>query len=494
MSQELSLLELKKPISGNDHPALLNHVRELYCPEGTFQYEFSNLSLSKEMVYFHDKILTEKDLLAAIDRLKKDSTNVYDLLLAGNALKAINRHTEAQKYYSKALDITVKQIKESPKDAGLYQKAGNIYSAMNNQLMMILSYEKAIEIDPKRDTVANVMLPIAYLNAGFLIKLKEHTSNLLEKYPDSTFMHVLYFFGPLFNRMSTGFDFGPKSAEQFFSEYSIYTDYDSSYLHQSLLRNPNNIELLQLQHGAEMYALLFESFNTYDFENHKISLSEKSLEKVEEHRLFFQSVIKKKKSNNLFFSNYSLGILAVMENKNKLAIQYFEKAIQQFPSDKFSFQFNPAGCYESIIYAHLAMGDTLAAEKSLDNKMKNRPSLYENPADYYTKACYRLHDEDLINAKKFADKSIEIDSSFSKANLLNTYFLLEEKNYKKAQQDLEKLYDEFKDNFNYNFTYAVLLLLQNDASTSKVFFSKAISLSPEDKAINRILDTYFKMP
>lgn len=493
-SQDLSLLELKKPIEEKDHAALMKYMRELFIPEATFQYEFSNHCLSKEINSFGNTVLTEKDFLAAKALTKNDSLNAFHYLNAGNALKAINRYTEAEKYFSKALDITVKEIKENPKDAGLYQKVGVIYSALNNQLMTILSYEKAVEIDPQRDTIASIMLPIAYMNAGFYIKLKDHSTALLQKYPDSTIMHLFYFFGPLFERMASGFEYGPKSPEQYFSEYSIYQDFDSSFLNQSLKRKPNNIELLQLQHGIEMYGLMFESLNTFDFDNYKMNLSKNSKDEIEKHKEFFLSVIKKKKSNNLYFANYSLGILEIMLNNYKSALKYLEKGASLIPSDKYMYQFNPAACYESIVFTHLMLGDTISAEKSLDKKIKDRPALYESAHDYFSKAKYRMLDNDIEGAKKYAAKALEIDSSFSKSRLFLVYDLLETKEYKKAQFELENLYTEYKDDFTYNFTYAILLLLKNDGNTSKIFFSKAISLSPEDRDINRILDTYFKVP
>lgn len=493
-SQDLSLLELKQPVEDKDLPNLLRYTQKLYVPEATFQYEFSNFCLTKEISQLYDKVLTEKDFLDAKEKIKTDSLHAYHYLNAGNALKAINRNTEAQKYYSKALDITVREIKDKPKDAGLYQKAGIIYSALGDQLMTILSYEKAIEIDPQRDTIASVMLPVAYMSAGFFIKLKEHSSALLKKYPDSTIMHLFYFFGPLFERMSTGFDFGSKSADQFFAEYTIYNDFDSSYLNQAIKRNPDNIELLQLMHGAEIYGLLFESINVYDFDTYKINLCKKSRENAEKHKEFFQSVIKKKKSNNLYFAYYSLGTIETMLNNNKAAIAYYEKALKHFPSDKFAFQFNPSACMESIIFSNIMLGDTTAAEKCLDKKIAARPVLYESAADYYSKAKYRMYDNDFEKAKYYAAKTLELDSSFHKVNLLQTYFLLENKEYKQAQKVLEELYTEYKEDFDYNFTYAVLLLMQNDASTAKIFFTKALSLAPQDKDINRLIDTYFKMP
>lgn len=493
-SQDLSLLELKRPIEEKDHPALLRYTQRLYLPLANFQYEFSNFCLTKEIGQFYDKVLTEKDFLEAKEKIKTDSSNAYYYLDAGNALKAINRFTEAQKYYARALDITVKEIKEKPKDAGLYQRAGIIYSAQGNMLMTILSYEKAMEIDPQRDTIASVMLPLAYMNAGFFIKLKDHSTKLLEKYPDSTIMHLFYFFGPLFERMSNGFDFGPKSAEQFFTEWDIYKDFDSTRLNQALKRDPENIELLQLMHGAEIYGLLFESVNAIDYDSYKFNLCQKSKENIEKHKMFFQSVIKKKKSNNLYFAYYSLGTLEAMLNNYKPALSYFEKALKYFPSDKYSFQFNPSACMESIIFSNILMGDTALAEKNLDKKMKARPLLYENAADYFAKAKYRMYANDFEKAKFYAAKTLELDSSYHKINLFQTYFLLENKEYKKAQKVLDELYSEYNDDFDYNFTYAILLLMQNDASTAKIFLTKALTLGPEDKTINRIIDTYFKMP
>lgn len=494
IGQDLSRLEAKQPITEKDFPFILQQLKKSFVPEGNLQYEFSTNTLLRDQPNENEKVVTENDLKNTLEKLKDKPENIQLLIIAANQYGLLNHPKLSEKYYYKALDLIAKAVKNDPKNADHYQNAGICYTGLSNYQMMILSYEKALDLDSTRDTIARVFLPLAYLGSGFYIKVEEYSKQQLLKYPDDRFIHAYYILGNIFKLMQNGFDYGLKPKKDFFETYSIYQDVDTSLMNISLKKYPEDLFLNRVLHGIKMYELLLKLFIDIDYSNLKIELSNKTKKEIEELIKINTKHLKNNFNKNPYLEYLSLGLLHFCKQDYKSAINYYEKAINSIPVEKQNKNYNTAAAYDDIIMVHFFNRDTLKAEKALDKKIAARPNIYKNPADYYFKALINIYKNDWNNVDENINACFAADSNFNKAKILSVVVLLNENKFSQAQEILETLYTEFKDDYYYNFCYGILMLMKNDTNTAKIFFSKALNIIPDDKDINRIIDKYYKLP
>jgi tetratricopeptide (TPR) repeat protein len=438
------------------------------------QIELHSLQLHIYMTYLHlllGDAQRSRSIAAALELHHGQQAEIS--ILQGNISLKEHAYQEAEQHFRSAILLDESSVKA-------YIGLGNTFLLQRYFVKAEENYIKAVVLS-KSDADPYIALLNYYIATGRYDDAEYTATIATSRYPDN--INLLMVKSNLFmniGKISEGFHLLEKALEIFPHSIDLKT---------RLIRNYFNLARLDEAHRLIQRILTDDNDNYHGL----ILLGEYYLRRNDIEIASFHFNKAQLINNNSYIINYYLGLIGLLKNKTRLAVQFLQKSIQNFPG------FIKSHLLLSIVYIYQQKYD-LASEhaklilqldpRNTEAHLINSVSLYLQ--DYLNEAKYELDVIDIFDSKNQIIRILQIlidleMKNFPQLNAIHSntendnvekLFLLIEFTRMRAVNvnEAQKILDAY---VNHNHNYFIYILLANfykeshDLDKAKDYFLKA---------------------
>jgi len=321
---------------------LLKHTDTLFKPESNFSYNCTTNYLLPYKNILLDISAQPDYVEEQLALIKKDSLQPYPYSNLGLYYENKGEAVLSQKYYNSALD-KVKNLSVEKDSARYYSYKSYIKYHVGQD--GAAEMEKALSIN-KTDSLAVVFYPMYLLGTQKYDEAKRILSGTLDNEKFKYGAYLMLFMAETFSEIAKMSD-TKGDASDAYAKIDLKTFVDMRPYQKYFKKNDDYFELMREM--ADMFVVTMKMMGTLSDRDYKPAAADLAL--VEAKEKFFKSHLKKKDAN-LFGLYMSLGASSLARRDFKASVDYYQKAIDDFPKDKESVLFSRLDAYYNIATIH----------------------------------------------------------------------------------------------------------------------------------------------
>gem|GEM_PF-6455541 len=377
-------------------------------PSNGIKTSFSDIS---DAEIYNDEYLNEM-----LDSIQTDSLNPLFWNNIGTYYQNNDKLRLAEKHFRKALETLSPSYLEND-SARFYSLRGTLKQNLNKSGAME-DMEMALRLNPT-EQLALLFYPIQLISQGEYEKAINVCQQALEKesFSEPGLAYIFFITAHLFDdlmQLQMKSSTGEISKEQLrakdFNELFDFTEIEDQYRRRRKIP-----EVYNARQMADLFALCAKfAFFEVD-ENSKIlfAYTNKDKERIGE-IINWLDQAKKDQTLNPYTLNKNLGSAFLLMENWEESIRYFNQAIEVFPAEKRSKQFNSEQAYNGIMAASFLNNDTLLFGNTVKRKLIDMPLGRKTANDYQLLAFYHFQNNDLVEAQAAIKNGLELDPENSK--------------------------------------------------------------------------------
>jgi len=425
---------------------MLKHADSLFNPETNFSF---NCTTNYLLPY--DKIAKDPGSKPgyADDQLKliaKDSLQPFAYGNLGLYYENKGEGELARQYYTKALE-KVKYMKVEKDSAKVYSYKGYLKFHLGEDGGPDM--EKAITIN-KKDSLAVCFYPMYLITSQKYEQAEKVLVRVLEDDNNKYFGYLMLYMSKAFDAIGKSTAAADGDMGKAFAQFDVQTFVDMRPYQKYFKKSDEDFVLLREM--SDMFGVTIKMLGTLQDKNHKLAAADLAL--VEKKEQFFKSRLKKKNAN-LYGLYMSLGTTSMAKRDFAAAVDYFQKAIDDFPVEKESVTFNRLDAYYNIATIHIYLKEydkALAVLKTVPDTPVLPPNTKAKALLDMGKLYYLKNDPE--TAADYADQSLSITESFEGDMFLGYMYIRQKLNtigmrYSEKAQKLSYTPDNLSTTVNY---------------------------------------------
>ncbi len=449
------------------NPDVLRHARTLfsYAPYWSMQYTISDAQPTYEDIQLPEIPDPYRNVIY-LDSLSIDSLNPIFHFGAGIYYEENDYPELSLSHFQKSLNTM--DIKYFNQDSSSYYSFRALIKSKANDSTGIYDLEKALAINPYDSIAASLYFPIL-ITSRDVKKLESASLEALKNnvpYPETIYPFLVSaivmkrFMDPHFNQMLNS------DSLKEYREMDVKTFYDYDVLEPVKRKFKKNIPYQNMGLISDVYLYATKVMLNMAPNKPELIFSFTQKDKNEVKKL--KNTIEKafRKHNITEYTYYfSMGYVNIMQQQYPMAIQNFNRAIEEFPLELLSDNFNPVNCYAGLRLAYWITSDTLAIVNTVERQLESLGNDYMSVDDYLTLAMDALQKNDLPTTENFTLKALFINSQSAGALRLRAHLYFLAKNLTMAE-----FYHTQALNFSQNEGQAALGKLQ--LAIYSIFFNQ----------------------
>jgi tetratricopeptide (TPR) repeat protein len=322
---------------------ILKHTDSLFNPTSNFSY---NCTTNYLLPY--DKIIKDSGskpgyLEEQLALIKKDSLSPYPYGNLGLYYENRGEAGLSQQYYRKALG-KVNYLKADKDAARQYSYTSYLKYHVGEDGSADM--EKAISIN-KNDSLAVAFYPMYLITAQKYDAAKKVLTATLEDKNNKYYGYLMLYMANAFETLSKTGSSGTDMA-QTFAQLDLKTFVDMRPYQKYFKKNDAYFELMREM--TDMFPVSIKMMGTLQDKDYKPLAPDLAV--VTQKETFFKKRLQQKEAN-LFGLYMALGTTSLAKRDFTGAVNYYQKAIDDFPKDKASILFNSLDAYNNIITIHV---------------------------------------------------------------------------------------------------------------------------------------------
>lgn len=440
---------------------------------------FDDLEESREMKEDYESFLIEK--------IKKDSNNIYAWNELGNHYRGKEQLELSQKAYLEAYNRFDDFIHP---DTSLYYSFKGVLKINLDIDGGIDDIETALNKN-KNDSIAITFYPLFLVGNQKFEKTKKILLSQLQEANDLMYVsYVLYSFIIIYEQ--------ELSQNKSWANEPYYKIFDFSNIEEIAKRFKNNFYMQLIKDYFHIYGLTYSYYHDHDAQDQSIKpLTRK------ERRLTRRYIkrFKKLESENISNPNstsYSLAILHLISGDFEKATEIAKNGLNTIPKEKLTRDFNDNRLIDFLISIYASREDYKSISNFIYSYNKERSLSEYSEEDLYKLAIIQFNENDLDSTRYFCDKMIDNNGLSFKSLQLLIHINFLEKNYDDVNNlvplALEKIrnHDQFEQLYTLLAMYFIYLEDPEQAFTTIQNMEK--ELSDNDFSCDYcdyLLDTFF---
>lgn len=320
---------------------LIKHIDSMFRFNGSLTYNLTTKHIYAYKFLKKDEMLQDNYLDEQIKLLKKSPD---DANICNNIATYYQRKGDtvlAKEYYTKAL-VNLK-LRPGAKDSASYYSCRGLVK-FNLKQDGVKDIEKALSIN-KSDSIAIVFYPMMLITKGDFNKSREVLRAALKTKKDNYFAYLMFVLTD-FCETSMGFDFASEKGRERIEKTDIDKIIDLD-VYDSYVGKDNRL-FVQMKEMFGVYNVLLKFYMSLET---SWKPSEKDIAYVEARENYFKKLLNKKNINP-YGVYLSLGTLSLLQKKYTEAEKYYDKALEVFPKEFESYDFNTLDSYDNLATAY----------------------------------------------------------------------------------------------------------------------------------------------
>lgn len=414
----------KTRITSTETMELLKQVEGLfeYAAELTF-----NISSYDPLRSFDDITSNEPYDQAYLAKQKKllreDTTNSVVLNNIGNYYNFLIRYDSASWFFSRSLaHLSPKQFNG---DSAAYLSFRGTLKMNLGMDDAIADIEKALKIN-LNDSIAMSLYPLFLINNREFAKASEACARMLDNNPANpqapyVFLLSSEIFGGFLQKAAEAGD------EKIRVKYRA-TDYnklaDMTLVDKYAAKFKSDQRVQNARDLADVFALTMKMifFDGIDKPNPVFQYTTADKARLAELEKQYSSPEMETRINP-YTRHKVLGFVYLLQQQDEKATVELKKAVQSFPKEKTNEYFNASDSYDALLASYYLRRDTISERKLLQEKISKEPLGKPYANDRFRLAHHYLLIGDQRQAKAWAEKALQADSSHFNALRMMAHFL-----------------------------------------------------------------------
>lgn len=470
---------------------MLNKAYACFVPRSDFDFTFQSNDLRPDhptpVPYYQTTDSELRKLKNGLKGHKGDAKLCFEI---GSIYKRRYEYRNAGKWLSKADSFYLMQIGENNMDAHLWTMRGRTLMELGKIEPAIISFSKALQKDNK-DSTARGMLPTLLMLKGDLESARkvitENMKTPTDELADYAALSSLHFFEFFSSEHAQKL----KDDNNYYLTHPIDSLYDFTPFEEKAKKSRDYSFTLLHQLTRHM-GLLSKSYFTFDRETKRFNMSADDLKELTRLEKFYKKGIKNKKFTNKYIFYNALACSRMLQNQPGVAIRYYEQAKKCRPVSQGTPSNHTGGLYNNIMAAHLLKGDTAAALKELDSKIKSGVTIDPRPGDYSLKAKFAAAEKDLEAVSKHSYEALAIDTTHLDGYLGLAFTSLIKGEYHEVDKHIDIILGNNPNDLNATILLGIRAAVDNDLSTADFIFKRVLEINPDDQLVKDIRTIYLK--